>query len=67
MVVVLTGPSGEVRCRVNDTGGFVVPHAFHDGAQTVAVERAQATPFVAMGLDTTEVLMTMRAVAGIRY
>jgi hypothetical protein len=48
---------GSLRCRVPDTGRFVVPVA---QADSVAVERAARTPFRARGLDTAEVVVTVR-------
>lgn len=66
-----TGPS--LRCRVADTGRFVVPasrlarivdHSQGEGI-TLALERLRSTPFSAPGIDAAEIDVTVRDVVAL--
>jgi hypothetical protein len=48
---------GSLHCRVPDNGRYVVPV---QQADAVSVERSARTPFRARGLDTAEVVVTVR-------
>jgi hypothetical protein len=63
--LVLRAGTGEVRCRANDIGAFVIPRsAFSTLNMTegmlVSVERSSRTPLSAPGLDAGEVVVTVR-------
>jgi hypothetical protein len=66
------GPA--LRCRVADSGRFVIPGAalarVLDGARgdsiAISIERSRRSPFSAQGLDTAEIEVTVRDVVGLR-
>jgi hypothetical protein len=73
--IVLAGDLGpSARCRVPDTGSFVIPaavtarvaEAVRDEPLALALERTRRTPFSAPGIETADVEVTVRDVVSVR-